>query len=181
MDEYIGIIKLFGGNFAPQGWLYCDGSILNISQYSALFALLGTTYGGNGSSTFALPDLRGRAAIGQGQGPGLQNYQLGQVGGQETVTLVAGQLPSHNHMLMGSTSAANTNSPTNAVLAQASATTGGGDSADMNAYLTGSAPNTTMAANAIGVTGGNQPHENRSPYLALGYIICVEGVFPTRP
>jgi microcystin-dependent protein len=181
MDEYMAIIKLFAGNFAPQGWHYCDGSLLSIAQYSALYSLLGTTYGGDGQTTFALPDLRGRAAVGAGAGPGLQNYTQGQTGGVENVTLTANQLAAHNHTLMASTTAANADSPSGAVLAQATATTGGGDAATMSTYLTGAAPNTPMANTSIGASGGNQPHENRPPYLALGYIICVEGVYPSRP
>ncbi len=180
MDEYLGIIKLFAGNFAPKGWMYCNGQILNINQNTALFSLLGTTYGGNGTTTFALPDLRGRAAIGQGQGGGLQNYNLGQTGGSESVTLLAQQMPTHNHILAASSADGNTNVPTNALLAKGTATTGGGDAADMNTYLTNGGATTTLANTSINAAGGSQAHENRSPYLALGYIICVNGLFPSR-
>jgi microcystin-dependent protein len=181
MDEYTGIIKLFAGTFAPQGWLYCNGQLLNISQYAQLFAVLGTTYGGDGQTTFALPDLRGRAAIGQGQGTGLDSYTLGQKGGTETVTLTNTQLAAHSHQLMASSAAATTNSPSGAVLAQSTATTGGGEEATMNTYLAETAPDTALAASSLGIAGGNQPHENRPPFLALAYIICVEGVYPPQP
>lgn len=181
MDEFLGIIKLFAGNFAPKGWLYCNGQTLNIAQNQALFSLLGTTYGGNGTTTFALPDLRGRAAIGPGQGPGLQNYAQGQTGGVETVTLSTQQIPAHNHILAASSADGNTNVPTNALLAKGTATTSGGDSADMNSYLTNGSATSTLATNAISPAGGNQAHENRPPYLALAYIICVSGIYPSRP
>ncbi len=180
MDEYLGIIKLFAGNFAPKGWMYCNGQILPVAQNQALFSLLGTTYGGNGVTTFALPDLRGRAAIGQGQGTGLQNYGLGQTGGTETVTLLAQQMPLHNHILTASSTDGNTNVPTNALLAKGTATTSGGDSGDLNSYLTNGGATTTLANNSISTAGGNQPHENRPPYLALGYIICISGLYPSR-
>lgn len=179
MDEYIGIVKLFAGNFAPRNWAICDGSLLSIAQNSAVFAILGTTYGGNGTTTFALPDLRGRAAIGFGQGPGLQAYTQGQGGGTEQVTLLNGQLPAHNHSLAASTGTGTANSPTNTLLATTTGTTSGGEGVAVNSYSNGTA-NTALNPTSIGMAGNNQPHENRPPFLTLTYIICLQGIFPPR-
>jgi microcystin-dependent protein len=156
---------LFAGNFAPRGWAFCNGQLLPISQNTALFSILGTTYGGNGQTTFALPDLRGRAANHFGQGPGLSNTDLGQVGGVETVTLTAAQLAPHQHLLPASDAEQDTNRPGNAVPAR------GGVYA---ATSDGTALDPTVAA------GGGQPHENRSPFLGLNYVIALEGVYPSR-
>jgi microcystin-dependent protein len=168
-DPYLGELCLFPYNFAPRGWAFCSGQTLSIAQNQALFSLLGTTYGGNGQTTFALPDLRGRAPISAGQGPGLGSYSLGEVGGVEAVTLGVGQLPAHNHGVNASSSATSKN-PNNAVPGY----TSGGSS-----YDTGS-PNEQMAASMIGNTGGSQPHENRPPYLAMSWCIALEGIFPSR-
>jgi microcystin-dependent protein len=149
---------------------------MSISQYSAVYAILGTMYGGDGISTFALPDLRGRAPIGFGQGPGLSNYAQGQIGGVEGVTLATTQIPSHSHPLNVNNAKAGVAVPTtsNSIAAPVDVN---GDPAN---GFSQAAPNTQISPSSIGVTGGNQPHENRAPYVALNYIICLEGLFPQR-
>jgi len=180
MDEYMGIVKLFAGNFPIKGWAFCNGQLLSISQNSALYSLLGTTYGGDGMNTFALPDLRGRIAVGFGSGQGLQNYSLGEMGGTEGVTLMTNQLPAHNHSLNATTGAGSVVPPSNALLAAATGADEGGTSVTVSTYANGS-PNTSLNPASIGVTGGNQPHENRQPYLGLNYIICIQGLYPPHP
>jgi microcystin-dependent protein len=164
-EPFIAQVMLFAGNFAPRGWAFCNGQILSIAQNTALFSLLGTTYGGNGQTTFALPDLRGRAPVHTGQGPGLSPIDLGQQGGVETVTLNQNQMPQHTHAQPASNGQETTNRPGNAVPARGGVYAGSGDGAVMDP---------TSAA------GGNQPHENRPPYLALNYIIALEGIYPSR-
>lgn len=176
MDEFIGVIKIFAGNFAPRGWAFCNGQLVSINQNQALFAILGTTYGGNGQTTFALPDLRGRAPIHFGQGPGLSNLSLGQVGGVENVTLNINQIPAHNHPLNVNDANATVHKPTNTTVVAAPVDVNTDPASGYSAV----APNTQLAANSIGVAGGSQPHENRPPYLAINYIICLEGIFPSR-
>lgn len=176
MDEYIGIIKIFAGNFAPRGWAFCDGQLLSISQNSALFSILGTTYGGNGQTTFALPDLRGRAPIGSRQGPGLTNYSLGEMGGAEAVTLATTQIPLHSHTLNVNNGKAGVAVPTTSSSIAAPVDING----DAANGFSQTAPNTQISPASIGATGGNQPHENMAPYLALNYIICLQGIFPSR-
>lgn len=171
MDNFIGEIMLVPYNFAPRGWAFCAGQILPISQNTALFSLIGTTYGGNGQTTFALPNLQGRAALGQGQGPGLSRYDLGEQDGVESVTLVASQLPVHTHSLRVATDPASGIAPNGAYPAP---TTGGVG----NEY--GTVQAAPMAPNAVGPTGGDQPHTNMQPYLTLNYIIALEGIFPQR-
>jgi microcystin-dependent protein len=163
-QPFLGEIRLVGFTFAPRGWMFCQGQLLPINNNQALFALLGTTYGGDGTSTFALPDLRGRAAVGQGQGPGMVNVAIGDVMGTETVTLSTNQIPAHTHTTQGSAGAQTTNRPTGAYQAAG------------NSYST--AHDVTMAASDP--TGGNQPHENRPPSLGLSYVIAVQGIFPSR-
>lgn len=158
-------IRMFAGNFAPRGWAFCDGQVLSISQNTALFSILGTTYGGDGQTTFALPDMRGRSPIHPGQGPGLQSYTLGEASGTEQTTLASSQMPIHQHGVQGSTNQQTTNRPTGAVPAS------GG------AYDDGP-PNAAMAPTAA--AGGGQPHDNRSPYLAVSFIIALQGIFPSR-
>lgn len=170
-NPMMGQIIAFGGNFAPRGWALCEGQLLPVSQYSALFSILGTIYGGDGRTTFALPDLRGRIPIQEGRGPGLSDYPLGRKGGQETVTLTVNQIPSHNHYLNADANTGTTNVPTNHILANTAAFD--------NEYST-SNPNTQLNSGAIRHTGGGQPHENRMPFLATNYIIALVGVYPSR-
>lgn len=171
MDPFIGEIILFAGNFAPRGWAFCDGQLLPITQYNALFSILGTTYGGDGRTTFALPDLRGRTPIHAGKGPGLSERRLGSKGGQETVTLTANQIPAHNHSINVDANIGNTNVPINNILAN----TGAFD----NEYSVGT-PNAQLSTHAVGNTGGGQAHNNMQPFTTINYIIALQGVFPSR-
>jgi microcystin-dependent protein len=164
---YVGEIRLFAGNFAPAGWQLCDGQLLPISENETLFNLIGTTYGGDGQQTFALPDLRGRVPLHQGTHAGL-TYQMGQAAGTETVTLLPQQLPVHTHGLMASSAAASGSTPAGALLAATS----------VASYDIGTA-STAMAGTAIAPAGGAQPHENMAPTLAVNYIISLFGVFPS--
>jgi microcystin-dependent protein len=165
-EPFLGEIRIFGFNFAPRGWAFCNGQLLAISQNTALFSLLGTTYGGNGQTTFALPNLQSRVPVHFGQGPGLSSYSLGQAAGVESVTLIASQLPAHNHTVNASTQSDITGNPTGNFPA-------GGASYDTTA-------NTTMNGAMVGGGGGNQPHENLQPYLALNFCIALAGIFPSR-
>jgi microcystin-dependent protein len=167
---YIGNIIMFGGNFPPLGWAFCDGSLLAISQYSALFNLIGTTYGGDGVNTFALPDLRSRIPIHQGQGSGLSNYAIGQMAGVEQVTLITQNLPLHNHLVASNSGAANSSDPTNNFPAA---------QPDLLAY-TATAANATMKSNATTNSQGGLPHYNIMPFQALNYVIALEGAYPTQ-
>jgi microcystin-dependent protein len=174
-EPFIGEIRMFAGNFAPRGWSLCQGQLLSIAQNTALFSILGTTYGGNGQTTFALPDLRGRAPMNPGQGPGLSPRTLGEQGGTETVTLLANQMPAHNHMLAASGAQGDQFSPEGhvpAVLVDANT------QQPANQY--GASPNTTMNPASISVAGGSQPHQNMSPFLCVNFIIALEGIFPSR-
>jgi len=171
VQPFLGQIALVAFNFAPVGWAFCNGSLLQISQNSALFALLGTTYGGDGMSTFALPNLQSRIPLHQGQGPGTSNYQIGQSGGSETVLLAGDQIPSHSHQAECFTGGSNSKSPVNAIWAQAS---------NDQPYKGNEAGAVNMAADAIGVAGGSQPHPNLMSYQALYYIIALQGVFPSQ-
>jgi len=179
MDEYLSVIKLFGCNFAPRGWILCQGQMMSIAQNTAVFSLLGTTFGGNGQTTFALPDLRGRSAIGQGQGPGLSSRTLGEVDGTETVTLNTTQMPAHTHLINATTAAGTTSVPTNALLAAGPKTGSGPNSTSLNTYASGSA-NTALANSTVAQSGNNQPLPIMSPYLVLNYCICTQGIFPSR-
>ena len=170
MTPYLGQIALVGFNFAPVGWALCNGQILQISQNAALFTLIGTTYGGDGQTTFALPDLRSRIPLHQGQGSGTSNYVLGQTGGFETVTLSGDQIPSHTHQAQCYTSGGNSTSPPNGIWAQSST----------QVYKGGQVGAATMAPGAIGLAGGSQPHPNIMAYQALNYIIALEGIFPSQ-
>jgi microcystin-dependent protein len=167
-QPYVGEIRMFGGNFAPAGWAFCDGSLQPISEYETLFNLIGTTYGGDGQQTFALPDLRGRLPIHMGQGPGLGSYVIGQTGGTETVTLNTNQIPAHNHLFMVSGTAAAASSPQGNILANATP----------NLYVR-DVPSDNMSNASIGLSGGNQPHENMMPYLCVSFIISYFGIFPS--
>lgn len=169
-DPFVAEIRMFGFNFAPTGWAACDGQLLPISQNTALFSLLGTTYGGNGINNFALPDLRETFALGPGQGPGLSNRQLGERGGVASSTLTATAMPPHAHGLLATASATG-NDPAGSTLA----TTATGASAYR---LPGNT--TSMAATSVATTGGGQAHENRQPALALMFCIALQGVYPPR-
>jgi len=170
-QPFVGEIRMFGGNFAPAGWMFCQGQTLPISENDVLFTLIGTTYGGDGQETFQLPDLQGRAPMHAGQGPGLsQNYQLGEKAGVESVTLSVQQIPSHNHPLLGSTGNGAQANPSNNVLA----------SSTLVKYFAQETADAQMAANSIGPVGGSQPHDNMQPYLCISFIISLFGVFPTQ-
>jgi microcystin-dependent protein len=171
-EAFLGEIRIFGFNFAPYGWATCDGQILPLSQNTALFSLLGTQYGGDGRSTFALPDLRGRVPVAQGQGPGLSNYAIGGTGGVESVTLTTSELPPHTHQAMGSTADGNQYDPSGAVWAQ--------DTAGGSQPYGSAVPNVLLAQTAIGITGGSQPHANLQPYLVANFCIAMVGIFPSR-
>jgi microcystin-dependent protein len=184
-NPFVAEIRLFTGNFAPKGWALCSGQVLPISQNTALFSLVGTFYGGDGKSTFALPDLRSRVAVGTGQGPGLSNYVIGEQFGAESVTLTAGQLPSHTHTatvgtlgLAASSAAGDLQSPAGGVLAA--------EATGVTATYSSGPADTTMAAAAltgapaIGLAGSSQPVSILQPYLALTYMIALQGVFPAR-
>jgi microcystin-dependent protein len=173
-DPFIGEIALVPYNFAPQGWAFCDGQLLPINQNTALFSLLGTQFGGNGQTTFALPDLRGRVPVhagASGAGPGLSPYVVGEQGGAENITLLSTQMPVHNHLENVSSANGTSDNPSNAIL--------GKNASGVPQYGAG-ASNATMAASAIANAGGSQPHENRPPYLGLNYIISLFGIFPSR-
>ena len=172
VQPYIGEVRMFGGNFAPVTWAFCNGQSMSISEYSALFNLIGTTYGGNGTTTFNLPNLQGRLCVGMGQGPGLSNYAIGQAGGTETVTPTTAQMPSHIHTLSATTTTSTLGTP-------------GGN-------LTGKAPSGRMYTaspgettgnlnvNSCSLTGGNQPHTNLMPSLCVSFIIALFGIYPSQ-
>jgi len=176
MEPYLGMLALFPYNFAPKGWMTCAGQILSIAQNSALFSLLGTTYGGDGVTTFALPDLRGRSPIGVGQGPGLSSIALGQISGTENVSLTVGNLPAHNHLIQTVTPST-VNTPLNNMPGPITDPSGGG--ADQLGYgPTG--VNGTMAPGTVTPTGGSQPVGIRNPYLGLEWCIATVGIYPSR-
>jgi microcystin-dependent protein len=198
-EQYLGEIRMVGFNFAPVGWALCEGQILSIQSNAALFALLGTTYGGNGTSTFGLPNFQSRVPVGVGQGAGLSNYAYGQVGGTETVTLLTNQMPSHNHPFSstGATATVQAGSGTGTVGTPAgNYLVNGGDAtgAGLGEVAFNFAPQahagtlaniagvslSLPAATALGATGGNLPHPNLQPYLAVYFIIATIGLFPAR-
>ena len=169
-DPFLGEIRLFPYTFAPRGWAFCNGQVLPISQNTALFALIGTIYGGDGRTTFALPDLRGRVAVSSGQGPGLSSYDVGQLGGAESVGLTENEMPAHNHQMSVNGPSSGSDRPNNRFLGRVSQGT---------AYA-GTTNGRTLNPDAIGNAGGSQPHENRPPHLALNYCIALQGIFPSR-
>lgn len=171
----LGEIRMFAGNFAPRGWALCNGQLMAISQNTALFSILGTTYGGNGQTTFALPDLRGRVPVHAGQGPGLSPYVLGEQTGTENVTLLSTQMPTHTHLVNASTNGADQGSPAAAILAAPLDGSG-----SPTAGYTKTAANTQMAPTAIGMAGGNQPFSVLQPLTCVNFIIALEGIFPSR-
>jgi len=181
MENYLGEIKLFAGTFVPVGWALCDGSTLNIAEYEPLFALLGTIYGGNGVSTFALPNLSGQVCVGIGQLSGGQNYVLAQTGGLNEVSLGGAQIPPHNHLVMASLDNATTSDPTNAFLAASNGNNGYSD-VEIYSPVSTDAKYISMDDNAINNNDGTDPalpHENMMPYIALNYIIATQGLFPS--
>jgi microcystin-dependent protein len=170
-NPFLGEIRMFGFTFAPQGWALCNGQTLAISQNTALFSLLGTTYGGNGQTTFQLPNLQSRVAVHFGQGPGLSQYVQGQTGGLENVTLTVNQMPAHNHLVNATSSAATVNGPGTRFLGHVQA-----GAPPIYAATT----NDTMAPTMISVAGSSQPHTNIQPYLVLNFCIALAGLFPSR-
>lgn len=171
MEPFIGEIRIFAGNYAPRGWALCQGQLLPIAQNQALFALLGTIYGGDGRTTFALPNLAGRIPINQGTGPGLSPRPIGQAGGAETVTISVQEMPSHSHVANCSNAGSNQASP----VGNFWSTDPGGNTGAYN-----NTAGSQMAATAIGNTGGGQAHNNVQPFLVINYIIAIQGIFPSR-
>ena len=172
-DPFVAEIRIFPFNFAPKGWAWCDGQLLPLSQNTALFSLLGTTYGGNGKSNFALPDLQGRAPMHPGQGPGLSLHDLGETGGSETVTLLESEMPAHNHGYQLR--------PTAAIPPQPSPVGLAGARSNSRPYApAANGTNTQMNFTSILPTGGDQPHNNMMPYLTFYFCIALQGVFPPR-
>lgn len=169
-DPFVAEIRVFPFNFAPRGWAFCNGQLLPLSQNTALFSLLGTTYGGNGLSNFALPDLQGRAPMQWGQGPGLSDRFIGEAGGSETVTLLESEMPVHSHPLVASQADGNSTSPANEYFAT-------GIGIGMYAAPTSMGP---MSMSALPPLGGSLPHNNMQPYLTLSFCIALQGVFPPR-
>ncbi|HYA37230.1 MAG TPA: tail fiber protein [Candidatus Methylomirabilis sp.] len=168
MDPFVAEIRILPTNFAPTGWAFCNGQLLPISQNTALFSLLGTTYGGDGKSTFGLPNLQGSAPMFFGQGPGLSRRDSGETGGAETVTLTPAQMPSHTHSIIADSGLPTTGNPTNAVLASPAALRRYSAASDLEPMV------------PVGPAGGNQPHNNMQPYLTLNFCIALQGVFPPR-
>lgn len=175
VDQFVGEIQICGYNFAPKGWAFCNGQLLPISQNTALFSILGTTYGGDGKSNFALPNLQGCSPVQAGQGPGLSPYYLGQTGGETTVTLLQSEIPAHTHTVGVVDAPGTQNSPSAALLGKARY----GKAFDLQYAPTASAA-TTMAGAALASAGGGQPHNNMPPYLTLNFIIALQGIFPPR-
>lgn len=169
-DPFVSEIRIFAFNFAPRGWAWCDGQILPLSQNTALFSLLGTTYGGNGKSNFALPDLQGRAPMHPGQGPGLSLHDLGETGGSDTVTLLESEIPAHNHTLSAASLNSQSITPANTVLGRGN---------PVKVYTSGGTL-TPMGTNSIAPSGGSLPHNNMMPYLTMYFCIALQGVFPPR-
>jgi microcystin-dependent protein len=179
-DQFVAEIRIFPFNFAPTGWAFCDGQLLPISQNTALFSLLGTTYGGDGKSTFALPDMQGNAPMQQGQGQGLSLRDLGEISGVETVTLLQTQIPVHNHQLQGCDSNATAVNPAGLLPAMGLWEAGTAFGV-VGAYSATTPANAVMAPQALAVAGGGLPHNNMQPYLTLNFCIALQGIFPPRP
>jgi microcystin-dependent protein len=170
-QPYVGEIRIFAGNFAPSGWQLCEGQLLPISENETLFQLIGTTFGGDGQSTFAVPDLRGRIPVHMGQGPGIsQTYILGQLGGVESVTLTTQQIPQHNHPLLANAGTGHVSQPQDGYIA----------AHRDHAVFSAAAPADAMGAQSILPAGGNQPHTNLPPYLCVNFIISLFGIFPSQ-
>lgn len=169
-DQFVAEIRIFAFNFAPVGWAFCDGQLLPISQNTALFSLLGTTYGGDGKTTFALPNLQGSAPMQPGQGPGLSLHDLGEASGSETVTLLQTEIPSHSHSLQFSTAAGTANNPANNLLAVPRS----------GSLYAAPVPPQQMDFNMLAPAGGSMPHNNMMPYLTMNFCIAMQGVYPPR-
>lgn len=167
-EPFLGEIRVFAGNFAPVGWALCNGALVSIAENDALFSLIGTTYGGDGVSTFGLPDLRGSSPLHQGQGPGLTSHVIGERGGVEHVTLTTAQMPSHSHQ------------PVYAATATGSAPASARWAAQSSAAYSDAVPNAQLAGDALLPAGGGQPHENMPPFLAVTYIIATYGIYPSQ-
>jgi microcystin-dependent protein len=168
-DQFVAEIRIFPFNFPPTGWAFCDGQLMPISQNTALFALLGTTYGGDGKSTFALPDMQGNAPMQPGQGQGLSLRDLGELSGVESITLLVSEMPLHTHVMSGDEDDATFKTPPNMLLAAG------------NQMYTNQSPNAIMAPQALNLAGGGLPHNNMQPYLTLNFCIALQGIFPQRP
>jgi len=171
-NPFVAEIRIFPFNFAPKGWAFCDGQILPISQNTALFSLLGTTYGGDGKSNFALPNLQGSTPMGQGQGPGLSLRDLGETGGEAQVSLLVSEIPAHTHTAKCSSGMGDQYGPAGNYWA----TDAGGN----NEYASSASANSEMATGAVGIGGGSLPHNNLQPFLVLNFCIALQGVFPPR-
>jgi microcystin-dependent protein len=169
-NPFVGEIRMFAGNFAPRGYAFCNGQLLPISQNTALFSLLGTFYGGNGVTNFALPNLQDRFPMHWGQGPGLTSRSLGETSGAATITLLESQIPAHTHVPQASTSAATSNTPTAASVLATPTAPAYGPAQDL----------LPLANEALSPAGGGQPHENRQPFLALSFVIALQGIYPSR-
>lgn len=172
-DQFVAEIRIFPFNFAPTGWAFCNGQILPLSQNTALFSLLGTTYGGNGKSNFALPDMQGNVPVQPGQGQGLSLRDLGEIGGSENVTLISTEMPTHSHVTQGTQGVTNLNNPGTNLVGRPF---GGG----VAFVAPAGAPLVQMAAQSVGTAGGSQPHNNMMPYLTLNFCIALQGIFPPR-
>jgi microcystin-dependent protein len=177
-DPFVAEIRIFPFNFAPKGWAFCNGQLLPLSQNTALFSLLGTTYGGDGKSNFALPNYQGNVPMFYGQGPGLSLYDIGQESGSQTVTLLDSEMPAHPHQLNATTAAGTGNDPNGTMFADGDWSFQG--SSGKVQYYTVTAPGVTMNTQAIGFTGSSFPHNNLMPYLTLNFCIALQGVFPPR-
>ena len=173
-DQFVSEIRIFAGNFAPTGWAFCNGQVMPISQNTALFSLLGTTYGGDGKSNFALPNLQGSVPLGPGQGPGLSLRDLGEVGGEQNGTLLNSEMPAHAHTAQASTSGG-VDSPANAAWGESKL-----GKTPLAVYAASGANNVGMSPQALSIAGGSFPHNNMPPYLCLTFIIALQGVFPPR-
>ena len=166
---FLGQLMAAGFGFAPRGWVLCNGQTMGITQYAALFSLLGTTFGGNGTTTFLLPDLQGRIPISSGQGLGLNNYVLGQAGGETGVVLFSNQVPGHSHMVVASSNSPSVKPPTGNALAS-----------NLGMYTSGQSPSTAMNGGSVAKTGGSQPHPNQQPFLVINWCIALSGIFPSQ-
>ena len=172
LEPFIGAICMFGFNFAPKNWATCDGQLVQIQQNTALFSLIGTTFGGNGVQTFGLPDFRGRVPVHQGQSTSGTVYTMGEAAGSETITLTTSQMPMHNHMVNANSANGDTGAPAGAIFANSGATD--------REYLSTGQPNEQMSPNIVSQNGGNQPHDNMQPFLTVNFCIALYGIFPSR-